>query len=475
MAALTEVEAASGHPSTAEAPDRAGGAPSTSAESSSAESAFRKLIARGPMSRFQVMAVAICVGLNMLDGFDVLVVAFTAASIGAEWKLAGAELGVLLSAGLLGMSIGSLLLAPFGDRFGRRPIILTCLVLMSIGMLLSSGAPDIRSLAALRVVTGIGIGGMLAAMNVITAEYASDRWRNTAMSAQATGYPIGATIGGTIAALLIATYGWRSVYVFGGMVSLFMIPIVLRGLPESMDFLISKRPKDALTKLNALLRRMGRPEVAALPERGQVQKHDERAALLQLVTGTNAAVTLGSWLAFFLVMTAFYFVLSWTPKLLVSAGMSTGQGITGGVLLNVGGIAGGIMFGYFSSRISLGRLIVGCLVTTSVLLISFGTFATTLGPALSIAALLGASIFGCMIGLYALAPLLYSAATRTTGMGWAIGIGRIGGIAAPALAGVLVDLGWKNGPIYYLFAAPLVIAVFVIRGLRSDSWAPVER
>jgi benzoate transport len=429
------------------------------------------------MSRFQIIAVAICVGLNMLDGFDVLVVAFTAASIGAEWKLAGAQLGILLSAGLLGMSIGSLLLAPFGDRFGRRPIILTCLVLMSIGMLLSAGAPDISSLAALRVVTGIGIGGMLAAMNVITAEYASDHWRNTAMSAQATGYPIGATIGGTIAAVLIDTSGWRSVYVFGGIVSLLMIPIVLRGLPESMDFLISKRPKGALTKLNALLRRMQRPEIAALPERGlraQGQKQDERAALLQLLRGPNRAVTIGSWLAFFLVMTAFYFVLSWTPKLLVSAGSSTGQGITGGVLLNVGGIAGGVVFGYVSSRLPLGRLIIGCLMATSVLLVLFGTFATTLGPALVIAVLLGASIFGCMIGLYALAPLLYSATTRTTGMGWAIGIGRIGGIVAPALAGVLVDIGWKNGPIYYVFALPLLLAVFVVRGLRGDSLARVE-
>jgi benzoate transport len=445
---------------------------------SSTESELRALIGRGPMSRFQVMAVAICVGLNMLDGFDVLVVAFTAASIGAEWRLAGAELGMLLSAGLLGMSIGSLLLAPFGDRFGRRPIILTCLVLMSVGMLLSAAAPDIRTLAALRVVTGVGIGGMLAAMNVITAEYTSDRWRNTAMSAQATGYPIGATIGGTIAALLITNSGWRSVYVFGGAVSLLMVPIVLRGLPESMDFLISKRPKGALTKLNALLRRMRRAEIAALPEQeqqAQVPQHGERTALLQLLSGANARVTIGSWIAFFLVMTAFYFVLSWTPKLLVSAGMSTGQGITGGVLLNVGGIAGGVIFGYLSSRFPLRRLIIGCLLATSVLLVLFGTLATTLWPALSIALLLGASIFGCMIGLYALAPLLYVATARSTGMGWAIGIGRIGGIAAPALAGVLVDLGWKNGPIYCLFGLPLLLALFVVRGLQGGSLARVER
>jgi benzoate transport len=464
MAALTELEVTS---SLSSASDSRGGAGEVG--STPEESSFRELIRRGPMSRFQVGAVAICVGLNMLDGFDVLVVAFTASSIGAEWKLAGAQLGILLSAGLLGMSAGSLLLAPFGDRFGRRPIILTCLALMSIGMLLSAGAPDLSALATFRVMTGVGIGGMLAAMNVITAEYASDRSRNLAMSAQATGYPIGATIGGVIAALLIATSGWRAVYVFGGAVSWLMIPIVLRGLPESMDFLISKRPAGALAKLNALLRRMGRPEISALPEPGLAQPRGDRGALLRLLSGANAAPTIGSWAAFFLVMMAFYFVLSWTPKLLVSAGMSAGQGITGGVLLNVGGIMGGVAFGYASSRVSLGRMIVGCLLVTCALLVLFGTFATALAPALWIAVLLGGSIFACMIGLYALAPLLYPAASRTTGMGWAIGIGRIGGIAAPALAGVLVDFGWKSGALYYLFALPLLIAVFVVRGLRDAS------
>jgi benzoate transport len=421
------------------------------------------------MSPFQVAAVAICTGLNMLDGFDVLVVAFTASSIGAEWKLAGAQLGILLSAGLLGMSIGSMLLAPLGDRFGRRPIILTSLSLMSIGMLLSSWAPDLNALAALRIVTGVGIGGMLAAMNVITAEYASERWRSTAISAQATGYPVGATIGGVVAAALIASFGWRSVYLFGGAMSVLMLPIVLRGLPESMDFLISRRPAGALVKLNALLRRMGRAEVAALPERPAAQAGDERIALQRLLSGSNIALTVGSWAAFFLVMMAFYFVLSWTPKLLVAAGLSAGQGITGGVLLNVGGIGGGILFGYISSRLPLKGVILACLLTTCVLLVAFGMFAAKLGPALVLAPLLGASIFGCMIGLYALTPPLYSPSTRTTGMGWAIGMGRIGGIAAPALAGLLVDAGWKSGQLYSLFALPLLLAAFVVRALRSDA------
>ena len=207
---------------------------------------IREIINRAPMSRFQVGCVAICVVLNMLDGFDVLVMAFTAPAVSADWGLKGAQLGVLLSAGLFGMAGGSLFLAPWADRFGRRAITLTSLILITLGMLLSAATQSAGQLALLRVLTGIGIGGMLASINVITAEYSSDRWRSTAVSIQVIGYPIGATIGGSIAGVLIAQHGWRSAFLFGAIASLVMIPIVIWRLPESMDFLLAKQPSRAL-------------------------------------------------------------------------------------------------------------------------------------------------------------------------------------------------------------------------------------
>ena len=162
---------------------------------------IRQVINAGPMSRFQVTSIAICVALNMLDGFDVLVMAFTAPAISADWQLKGAQLGVLLSAGLFGMAAGSLFLAPWADRFGRRAITLLCLVVITLGMFLSAAAQSVGQLAAMRVLTGIGIGGILASISVITAEYASDKWRSAAISMQVIGYPIGATLGGVIAAV----------------------------------------------------------------------------------------------------------------------------------------------------------------------------------------------------------------------------------------------------------------------------------
>ncbi len=417
------------------------------------------------MSRFQVLVVALCVTLNMLGGFDVLVMAFTASEVSREWSLSGAGLGVLLSAGLVGMAGGSLFVAPRADRFGRRAIILICLGVITVCMLASALAQAPSHLTALRALTGIGIGGILASLNVITSEYSSRRWRSTAISLQATGFPIGATIGGAVAAFLIPSYGWRSAFLFGAIGSGIMIPVVIRSLPESLDFLLARRPPDALQRLNDLLRRMSRPGVSQLPEPHAVEPADRRPSS-RLFRGPAARSTPLIWSAFFLLMFGFYFVASWTPKLLVAAGLSTSQGVTGGVLLNLGGIAGGSLFGFLALRLPLKRLACVYLGGSAASMLLFGAFGADLEAAFPIALVMGAFLFGSMIGLYAATPILYPAATRATGMGWAIGSGRFGAILAPVSAGLLVDGGWNTSDLYYAFAAPVVVAVLAVRALR---------
>ena len=433
---------------------------------------LRKSLDEGRMTPFQWTAVAVCIMLVMLDGFDVLVMAFTAASISAEWKLSGAQLGVLFSAGLVGMAVGSLFLAPWADRFGRQPVILVCLLLIAGGMLASAWAGDSFQLAALRAVTGVGIGGMLASVGVITAEYSSDRWRSTAVALQATGYPIGATIGGSIAAVLLAQYGWRSVFVFGGLVTALMIPVVLWRLPESVDFLVARRPAGALGKLNALLAKMERPLLAQLPT---PPVRDAAAVRSGSFAGLFAPGVLGStlliWSSFFLLMFSFYFALSWTPKLLVQAGLSAQQGITGGVLLNIGGIVGGSVFGLLAARLNLGWLTSACMLLTAVAMAAFGAVTGDLTPAFVAAFAIGGFIFGSMAGLYAFAPIVYPAAIRTTGMGWSIGIGRIGAILAPLIAGMLLDRGWSPPHLYYAYALPLLVSMFTVLALRGRAGA----
>jgi benzoate transport len=425
---------------------------------------IQQALDEGAMSRFQWIAVAICILLNALDGFDVLVMAFTASSVSAEWKLSGAELGVLFSAGLFGMAAGSLLLAPLADRWGRQPVILLCLGLIGVGMLLSALTRNSLELGAMRALTGLGIGGMLASVTVITAEFASAKWRSTCIALQSAGYPLGATVGGSIAAWLLAQHGWRSVFVFGGLVTLAMIPMVLWRLPESLDFLIAKRPARALERLNTLLHRLGQPAVDTLPaaRAGQAAGGSKLSALF---TGGMARSTVPLWAAFFLLMFSFYFALSWTPKLLVAAGLSAQQGITGGVLLNVGGMIGGSLFGALAVRLPLRVLIAGSMVLAAASMALFGAVTGALVAAFAAAFGIGIFVFASMAGLYAAAPAVYPAAVRTTALGYAIAVGRLGAILAPLTAGVLLDGSWTPPHLYYAFALPLLGAMAAVLAL----------
>jgi MFS family permease len=338
-------------------------------------------------------------------------------------------------------------------------------------MAASAFAQSVTQLAALRVFTGLGIGGMLASVGVIAAEYSSERYRSFSLAMYSIGYPIGATIGGVLAVWLIDAWGWRSVFIGGALASLAAIPVVLRYLPESLDFLVTRRPRDALPRLNALLSRMRLPWREALPEPAQVVAGG-RGGYARLFSPALLRTTLLIALAFFMLMFGTYFVLSWTPKLLVDAGMSAEQGITGGVLLNLGGIVGGGLFGWLTTRLRLRPLIAMFLVATSVALALFGYVSGTLALAFAVAVMIGFALFGSMAGLYALAPTVYDASVRTTGLGWAIGIGRIGAIIAPAIVGVLIDAGWHTSHLYYVFALPLLAAAGAVLLIRT---IPVAR
>lgn len=419
------------------------------------------------MTGFQWAVIALCFLINMLDGFDVLVMAFTAASVASHWSLNGIQLGYLLSAGLVGMALGSLFIAPWADRYGRRPLIMLCIAIAGCGMLASAYAQSPVRLGALRLLTGLGIGGILASSYVIAGEYASKRWRGLAISLQATAYALGATIGGLIAARIIPQWGWQSVFFYGGITTLATLPILWVWLPESLDFLLGRQPAGALRRINALLRKVALPEIAALPQAGDARRTASRARFASLFAPGLLHSTLLVWCAFFLVMFGFYFVMSWTPKLLVSAGLSNEQGITGGVLLNVGGIVGTSLIGLLAARYRLSRILMVYMLANFGLMYAFVGLLGNLGLAFGIALLIGVFVNGCVAGLYALTPSIYGATQRVTGLGWAIGIGRTGAIASPLVAGRLIDAQWQPAQLFGLFGAAFVLAALAIALLQA--------
>ncbi len=185
----------------------------------------RIALRQGPMTLFQVVVVVICTALNTVDGFDVLAMSFTAPLVQKEWSLDPATLGFLLSAGLAGMCLGSLFLSPVADLYGRRVVVILCITLVSIGMFASAFSDGVAALAIFRLLTGLGVGGLLSSGNTLLSEYAPDRWRDLSISAMVVGYSVGAIVGGSISAYLIREFGWRSAFVFGGAVSTVLIPL----------------------------------------------------------------------------------------------------------------------------------------------------------------------------------------------------------------------------------------------------------
>ncbi|MBS0393898.1 MAG: MFS transporter, partial [Proteobacteria bacterium] len=413
---------------------------------------LRRLVDEGPLTGFQIAAVATCVALNMLDGFDALAMSFAASGVKAEWRLPNTELGYLLSAGLVGMGLGALVLGPCADRWGRRRVILCAVAIAAAGMLVSAVARGFGDLVLLRAVTGVGVGGTIASVAVIVSEYSPQRWRRVALGTYATGYSIGATLGGLLAAYAIPRHGWRSAFVIGGSMTLVMLPVAWRRLPESLDFLVARRPARALEQVNALLGAMRRTALAALPDASAPRALRTDLALVL------RPVTVLLWMVFFCTMAGFYFIVSWTPRLLQAAGLSSSHGLTGGVLLNLGGIAGCALYAVVVARADAHRLLLAVLLASAAATAAMSAFLDQAAAALAMVLLLGIITNAAMAGLYAVGPPLYPAQVRGTGMGWALGVGRLGAILAPLAAGILGDRGWSPRELYLLFAAPLVVA-----------------
>ncbi|MBV6762318.1 MFS transporter [Rhodococcus opacus] len=426
---------------------------------------LRARIDTSPMRPYQWLIVALCVVLNVLDGFDVMALAFTAKSIGAEFALSGSAIGILLSAGLIGMAIGALTLAPIADRIGRRPLILTSVAFATTGMALSATAGSEWQLGAWRVLTGLGIGGILACTTVIASEYSSARWRGLAISLYTAGYGIGATLGGLAAVSLQSQTSWRAVFLVGAALTGTVLVLLALLLPESIVFLAARGRATDLAAVNRTARRIGQDPVTAL----QAPTRDATARagrVADLFAGTHARATLLLWAAFFTTMFGFYFVNSWTPSLLETAGLTKDQSATAGMMLTLGGTLGAVLFGMLASRWPTRTVLIAFSVLSALFMTLFIVSISLLTVAFILGIVIGGLVNGCLAGLYTLAPSLYGPRLRSTGVGWAIGIGRAGAILAPTAAGVLLDAGWRPAQLYFGVAGVVILAAVALLFLR---------
>jgi benzoate transport len=403
----------------------------------------RDTLSSAPMSGLQIAAVAMSIALNAIDGFDVLAMSFAAPSISSEWRIAPTLLGVTISSGLAGMAAGSLFVAPMGDRNGRRPLILLCLAFMAVGMLLTAAAQSVLWLCIWRIVTGLGIGGMVAVLGAVCAEFANERRRDLCVALMTIGYPVGGVLGGFAAAELVHSYGWRSIFAFGGFLTTIFLPLVWFLLPESLLHLQRQRSPAALQKMNAILARMGhRPLLtfgADVPAAGA-----SSGGLRELLGPSYGRLTLLLVTAYCLHILTFYFYSGWLPKLMSDLGFSTPEAIRTSAVMSMGGVLGGIALGWLAPAVGLKRQVVVAMIGTAVAMAIFGNV-HGLSALRIMAFVVGIFMFGGIVGLYASLARAFPVRMRVTGTGLAIGLGRGGAVAGPIIGGLLLEAGLRMG------------------------------
>lgn len=397
-----------------------------------------QVLDESPMNHYQILVVLVCILLTALDGFDVLAISFAAPGVADEWQISRARLGVVLGMELVGMGLGSILLGGVADRFGRRPTVLCCLILMTAGMYGASLVYSVNQLLLVRFFTGLGIGGMLASTNAIVAEFSNARHRHFAVILMAGGYPIGVIAGGSVAVVLLQYWDWRAIFIFGAIATAVFFLLAYLCLPESIEFLAHRRPRKALQRINVTLRKMGHGAIEELPPIANVVT---ASSYQSLSSKEFRRFTLLLTLGYFAHIMTFYFFLKWLPKIVVDMGYAASS--AGGVLVweNVGGILGVVSLGLLAGRFGLRKLLVGVFFLSFLLVSAFGFEFTTLTALSLAAATIGFFTNAGVVGYYALLASSFPSAFRASGTGVVIGVGRGGAIMGPIVAGVLFSSG----------------------------------
>jgi MFS family permease len=448
----------------------------------------RDIIAKSPMTAMQVAIVGITIALNALDGFDVLSISFASPGIAAEWKITRAALGVVLSMELFGMALGSIFLGSLADRIGRRPTVLGCLVVMATGMFMattSTGilggivmpvfAPiagwlgytlDVRlaDLSMWRIVTGLGIGGMLAAINAVVAEFSNSRRKNLNVAIMSIGYTVGAALGGFITSTGLELAEWRTVFYFGATVTVVMIPTVFFLMPESVHWLTRKQPEGALDRINKTLRRLGHATVDALPA---VSADARKRSSGDLFRPPLLIVTVLCTAAYFFHITTFYYIVKWVPTIVVGMGFAPSS--AGYVLswLNVGGATGGTVLGLLSQRFSLKALTITVMLLSTIAVTLFGRSPADLTKLILICMVAGFCTNAAITGMYAIFAKAFPTHVRASGTGVAVGIGRGGSVLAPIIAGFLFG-SYELPTVSLIMGLGSLIAAIVLLNLKVE-------
>ncbi len=419
-----------------------------------------EVIDRNKVSAFQWRVIAICSLIALLDGFDTQAIGFVAPVITSEFNIPSTEMGIVFSAGLIGLMFGAFALSPVADRIGRKPVIILSCVVMGVFSLFTATADGFNELVVYRFLTGIGLGGVMPNINTLTSEYAPGKRRAILMTIMFLGFPFGAAVGGFLSSGLIASYGWQAVFIVGGIAPLVLVIFLHFFLPESICFLAEKNPNDP--SIGKLLNKI---ETSFSPKTNDHYRLAERtsgSSIGMLFQGGYFNATMMLWVIFFLNLMLMYTLLNWLPTLMGEEGLTLEDAILTTVAFNIGGVAGMLVLAQFIDRFGPFRVLGSVYFITTIVVAGLGLVGSSFPMAMGIAACAGFCITGSQFGINVFAVNLYPTHARSTGLGWALAVGRLGAIIGPFMLGVMKARDWSSDDIFYFLAIPALFCLILI-------------
>lgn len=416
------------------------------------------LIDNARFSRFHWLVMGLCALLLIFDGYDLFIYGVVLPVIMKEWGLSPLQAGALGSYALFGMMFGALAFGSLADKIGRKKGIAICFALFSVATVVNGFASNPTEFGVCRFIAGLGCGGLMPNAVALMNEYAPKKIRSTLVALMFSGYSLGGMLSAGVGIFILPRYGWESMF-FAATVPLLLLPVIVYWLPESIGFLIRQ---GRLEQARALLKRLS-PDTVINAE-DSLHLSDGKAkgtSVLELFRQGLAVRTVAIWVAFFCCLLMVYALSSWLPKLMAGAGYSLGSSLSFLLALNFGGMAGAIVGGWLGDRLNLVKVMIGFFLTSAVSISLLGINSPM--PVLYLLIFVaGATTIGTQILLYAGAAQLYGLSIRSTGLGWASGIGRNGAIVGPLLGGALMGIQLPLQLNFIAFAIPGAVAALAM-------------
>ncbi len=427
-----------------------------------------------PLGRFQTWTILLCGLVIVFDGFDTQSIGILAPSMSETLNIPLKYFGTILSAALFGLLIASLVMGPVADRWGRKWVLVCSVFTFALFMTITARATSLEELVILRFLTGLGLGGAIPNAISLACEYAPKRLVPTVVGFIMAGMPLGQVLAGRVALTLLPTkWGWRAVFYVGGVLPILVAIALILWLPESVRFL-TVRGGDK-RKIARIMARIS-PDLATVTISPEAAQDRERKGLSvkHLFAEGRSAATLLLWVPFFMNLLILYFIVSWLPALLREVHMPISAGVAAATIFGVGSIIGSVAQGPMTNRWGPYGLLLSEFGLCMVLSGSLALVATSLSLVMTVAFVLGFTVTGIQAGLNSLAASFYPTSIRSTGVGWALGIGRVGSVTGPMLGGILLKIGWTPQQILLATAVPAFcagLAIMVSYRLRGTSSA----